>query len=310
MVESMKALLWPLVMLSLMIIVGGFVMCQLVLDFIRDDAEDTATRRWAYDHYGTSARAVRTMVEATLSGLWPNYAVVLVDNINAMFAVFWFVYIAVVAFAMLQVISALIIKDVFEKSEGSKESRAYSEFMKKEAHQSKQQCSVMLRSMEGIQRSLDELVMTLLPMLGGHQWAQGSLSIPGKENTSTSMDSPMLGGHQWAQGSLSTPGKENTSTSMDSAISTDVPSATGASAAASTIAEGSGIAVSLGPKFARMDVDSAQSAFPKAQKLDSAEPSPGIEQPHQSDSTSLQPSPGIEQPHHSDSRSLRLTAML
>merc|ERR1719506_433090 len=283
MVESMKALLWPLVMLSLMIIVGGFVMCQLVLDFIRDDAEDTATRRWAYDHYGTSARAVRTMVEATLSGLWPNYAVVLVDNINAMFAVFWFVYIAVVAFAMLQVISALIIKDVFEKSEGSKESRAYSEFMKKEAHQSKQQCSVMLRSMEGIQRSLDELVMTLLPMLGGHQWAQGSLS---------------------------TPGKENTSTSMDSAISTDVPSATGASAAASTIAEGSGIAVSLGPKFARMDVDSAQSAFPKAQESDSAEPSPGIEQPHQSDSTSLQPSPGIEQPHHSDSRSLRLTAML
>ena len=66
--ESTKALFWPMILLGLVMCMGGFAMCQLVVDFINDETIDYEVRRWTYHHYGTSTRSIWTMYEATMSG--------------------------------------------------------------------------------------------------------------------------------------------------------------------------------------------------------------------------------------------------
>eukprot|EP00931_Biecheleriopsis_adriatica_P010283 TRINITY_DN11136_c0_g1_i2.p1 TRINITY_DN11136_c0_g1~~TRINITY_DN11136_c0_g1_i2.p1 ORF type:complete len:594 (-),score=106.09 TRINITY_DN11136_c0_g1_i2:162-1943(-) len=110
-IASISALCWSMVLLVIFMTLGGLILTSLLQDFILDEALDHDTRLWLDENYGTSVRSVWTMFQATLSGGWPNYAVPMVQNVNFWFVGFWLIYVIVVIFAVIRVISALFLKE-------------------------------------------------------------------------------------------------------------------------------------------------------------------------------------------------------
>ena len=68
-------------------------------------------RLWAWTHYGTFYRAMYTMYEVTLAGCWPSYVRPLLENVSHWYAAFFVIYVAVVVFAVIRVITAIFLKD-------------------------------------------------------------------------------------------------------------------------------------------------------------------------------------------------------
>merc|ERR1711920_646518 len=69
-------------------------------------------RRWVNRYYGTPGRSMWTMFEMTFSGCWPNYARMLIEEVNSgLYILFFIIYIAGVVFAMTRIITALFLKD-------------------------------------------------------------------------------------------------------------------------------------------------------------------------------------------------------
>jgi len=112
-------------------------LCQLVSEYINDEAGDRIARGWAYHHYGTSTRSIRSVFEATMSGCWPNYTGVLVDKLSWTFCIFWFGFVTLVIFAMIRVITALFIKETLANAANNKELQLEDEQKKKVANANK-----------------------------------------------------------------------------------------------------------------------------------------------------------------------------
>jgi len=93
----------------------GMILCGFLTDWIRDEKNDQTRREWVFKHYGSSSRAFYTMFEATLSGCWPNYVRPLVE-INNWFAVFSIVYVSIVVFAIIRIITALFLKETLQNA--------------------------------------------------------------------------------------------------------------------------------------------------------------------------------------------------
>jgi len=109
--RSMASLFWSMVVLSIMIMLGGLLMCQTLAEYIMDENNPMSTRKWVYNYYGGFARATLSMFEVTMSGCWPNYSRRLVEEVSVWFVVFFILYISGVVFAITRIISALFLKD-------------------------------------------------------------------------------------------------------------------------------------------------------------------------------------------------------
>eukprot|EP00971_Amphidinium_carterae_P193927 3847574-Amphidinium_carterae.1 len=107
--RSTMALLWALIVLTLIILTCSNFMAQLLGSFITNVGNDLEARKWVYEHYGTASRAAWTLLEATLSGGWPNYARELVMEVSPLWAAWWFFYVFVVIFAVIRVMGALFL---------------------------------------------------------------------------------------------------------------------------------------------------------------------------------------------------------
>jgi Ca2+-binding EF-hand superfamily protein len=68
--------------------------------------------------YGTSSKAVYTLFEVTLSGCWPNYARLLIEDVSALYVIFFILYIMCVVFALIRIITALFLKDTMDQANG------------------------------------------------------------------------------------------------------------------------------------------------------------------------------------------------
>mmetsp|Transcript_11169 Transcript_11169/g.25378 ORF Transcript_11169/g.25378 Transcript_11169/m.25378 type:complete len:667 (+) Transcript_11169:47-2047(+) len=107
--RSTMALLWALIVLSMIILTCSNFMAQLLHEHIANQENATADREWLFEHYGTASRAAYTMLEATLSGGWPNYARLLVMKVSPVWGLWWFFYVFVVIFAVIRVMGALFL---------------------------------------------------------------------------------------------------------------------------------------------------------------------------------------------------------
>jgi len=114
-ITSFYSLLWSMVLLGLIMGMFGMILCGFLTDWIRDEKNDQTRREWVFKHYGSSSRAFYTMFEATLSGCWPNYVRPLVE-INNWFAVFSIVYVSIVVFAIIRIITALFLKETLQNA--------------------------------------------------------------------------------------------------------------------------------------------------------------------------------------------------
>jgi len=119
---SVGSLIWSMVILFIFGLVGAMILCQTVQDFIADTSLPESTRRWVDDNYGTSTKAAWSVFELTMSGCWPNYSSVLIHDVSSWYAVFFALYVAVVVFAVIRIITALFLKDTLQVAASDAES--------------------------------------------------------------------------------------------------------------------------------------------------------------------------------------------
>merc|ERR1711956_23549 len=81
-----------------------------------DETKDFATRSWVNTMYGSGHRALYTIFEMTFSGCWPNYVRRVIEEVNHFYAIFFVLYIAVIFFGMIRVISALFLKETLAQA--------------------------------------------------------------------------------------------------------------------------------------------------------------------------------------------------
>jgi len=131
---SMMALTWSVVLLSFIMLFSGLVMAQLTTGFIHDEGQELEIRTWVFEHYGSGSRAVYTLFEATLSGGWPNYARNLIENVSFYYAFFWILYVLIVVFAVMRVVSALFLQNTLKMANADDELMHMDKMKKKEAY--------------------------------------------------------------------------------------------------------------------------------------------------------------------------------
>mmetsp|Transcript_33369 Transcript_33369/g.76161 ORF Transcript_33369/g.76161 Transcript_33369/m.76161 type:complete len:699 (-) Transcript_33369:46-2142(-) len=120
--RSIGSLIWSMVILGVFGLVGAMILCQASQDFIKDRSSNFETRQEVNAMYGTSTKAVWTMFELTMSGCWPNYASILITEVSPLFAVFFALYVSVVVFAVIRIITALFLKDTLQVASQDAES--------------------------------------------------------------------------------------------------------------------------------------------------------------------------------------------
>ena len=62
-------------------------------------------RFWVNRMYGTSAKAVYTLFEVTLSGCWPTYARPLIEEVSWLYAIFFILYVACPSASILAILA-------------------------------------------------------------------------------------------------------------------------------------------------------------------------------------------------------------
>jgi hypothetical protein len=115
-IRSLASLFWSLVVMFLLLLIFAIFLCQALHDFIVDERNDLATRIWVNRMYGSGHRAMYTAFEMTFSGCWPNYVRRVIEEVNHFYAIFFLLYIAVIFFGMIRVISALFLKETLAQA--------------------------------------------------------------------------------------------------------------------------------------------------------------------------------------------------
>ncbi|CAE8584272.1 unnamed protein product, partial [Polarella glacialis] len=111
MVASMGALFWSMVLLCTAQLIGAMFLCSLLHGFVMDESQDLTWRLWVNRYYGTGLKAFYTMFEVTQSGGWPTYARPLVEHVDPWWSIFFMLYVTVVVFAIMRIITAIFIKE-------------------------------------------------------------------------------------------------------------------------------------------------------------------------------------------------------
>eukprot|EP00913_Durusdinium_trenchii_P035649 g33359.t1 len=106
------------VLLGLLMSMGSIG--NLLQDFIADDSGDDDHRLWLWEHYGTAYRATWTLFRVTFAGNWPHFCDPVVE-LSEVFSLFFFLYITIVVFAVLRVITAIFLKDTLDAAQNDAE---------------------------------------------------------------------------------------------------------------------------------------------------------------------------------------------
>eukprot|EP00913_Durusdinium_trenchii_P007902 g7414.t1 len=109
--KCLSPLMWALLVLGIIMVGTGVLMSQLLVEYVLDDTQPLAERRWVYDYYGTALKATYSVFEATFSGSWPLIARPLITNVSEWYCVFWIAYQVVIGFAVMRVIGALFLNE-------------------------------------------------------------------------------------------------------------------------------------------------------------------------------------------------------
>merc|ERR1740121_248176 len=134
MVSCIRSLLTGMALLAAMMLVSGILMCQSLIETIRDGGEDRDLREWAWRYYGSAWRAFYTMFEVTMSGCWPNYVRPLIQRFGMGYDIFFTIYVAWVVFAVMRLISAIFLKETMDAANADTEMVAAMNMRKKEAY--------------------------------------------------------------------------------------------------------------------------------------------------------------------------------
>ncbi|CAK9071673.1 unnamed protein product [Durusdinium trenchii] len=135
--KCLSPLMWALLVLGIIMVGTGVLMSQLLVEYVLDDTQPLAERRWVYDYYGTALKATYSVFEATFSGSWPLIARPLITNVSEWYCVFWIAYQVVIGFAVMRVIGALFLNETIRAANSDGEAEVLRKMKEKEAFSQK-----------------------------------------------------------------------------------------------------------------------------------------------------------------------------
>merc|ERR1719469_1186851 len=91
-------------------------MCQLLSGVYSDTSISLERRDWVYERWGTSIRAMYSMMEITFSTSWPYFARPLFEEVDSRFVIFFILYIPMVVFAILGIMAALFLRETLARA--------------------------------------------------------------------------------------------------------------------------------------------------------------------------------------------------
>jgi len=105
-----------MLLLAVFMCMGALILGNLLQDYIRDGAQSMVDRQWVWERYGTTYRATYTLYEITFAGNWPTNVRPILDKVSHAFVIFYLLYINVIVFAVIRVISAIFLKDTLDEA--------------------------------------------------------------------------------------------------------------------------------------------------------------------------------------------------
>jgi len=112
----LPSLMWSMLLLAVFMCMGALIMGNLLQDFIKDESQPFEDRQWVWARYGTTYRAMYTLYEITFAGNWPTNARPVLDKVSQMFVIFYLLYVTIIVFAVIRVISAIFLKDTLDEA--------------------------------------------------------------------------------------------------------------------------------------------------------------------------------------------------
>lgn len=112
---SLSALFWSMILLTICQMIAALVLCETSVPVLLDpDSPHKASdKQWLFDHYGTFMNASYTF-EITFSGGWPALVRPLLEDFGFSFAFPCMLYVVLVVFAALRLISALFVRSTLQ----------------------------------------------------------------------------------------------------------------------------------------------------------------------------------------------------
>lgn len=117
----LPSLFWAMVLLSIFILMGAMIMANALHAFILDPAQSYDDRVQMWTLYGTAYRSAYTIYEVTFAGNWPTNARPVLDKVSQFYSIFFVVYITIIVFALIRVISAIFLKDTLDAAQNDAE---------------------------------------------------------------------------------------------------------------------------------------------------------------------------------------------
>lgn len=142
----LPSLCWSMVLLAVFMCMGALILGNLLQDFIKDETQSLEDRIWVWTHYGTAYRATYTLYEVTFAGNWPTNARPVLERVSHAFVIFYLLYITIIVFAVIRVISAIFLKDTLDEAHNDAQHLVLDRIRKKAEY---------VERLEGVFKTLD-----------------------------------------------------------------------------------------------------------------------------------------------------------
>lgn len=126
---------------------GALVLGNMLHSFVSDQRMIFEDRAWIWERYGTAYRAMYTLFEITFAGNWPVSARPVLNKVSHVYVIFFVLYITLVVFAVIRVISAVFLKDTLDAAQNDMQQQVVDKVLKK---------TEFVNKLEGIFRAIDE----------------------------------------------------------------------------------------------------------------------------------------------------------
>ncbi|CAK9057053.1 unnamed protein product [Durusdinium trenchii] len=141
------SLCWSMVLLGVVMVVASLIIGNLLQDYLRNEEVSLEDREKIWRFYGTAYRSWYTLYEITFAGNWPTMARPVLDKVNHGFVVFFVLYITIIVFALIRVITAVFLKDTLDAANNDAELRMAEGLRKKAEY---------VEKLEGIFQAIDD----------------------------------------------------------------------------------------------------------------------------------------------------------
>ncbi|CAE7334446.1 CATSPER1 [Symbiodinium necroappetens] len=130
----LPSLCWSMLLLAVFMCMGALILGNLLQDFIKDETRLLEDRLWVWNRYGTTYRAFYTLYEITFAGNWPSNVRPILEKVSHAYVIFYFLYVTIIVFAVIRVISAIFLKDTLDEANNDAQHLVLDRLRKREAY--------------------------------------------------------------------------------------------------------------------------------------------------------------------------------